>query len=182
MTFAGKDTSGSADELIWFREWQEGLERSSLPDALNQVKRRDIFGLLRACKQVKRPVSVGLIRWWLERVGRSAGERAEERESFTWFYREAKRGNGVKSAAKPFDAPVSAPDAVVPPPAGSYQSRSNLAPPPAGRDDLGATDWEQALIKASRRRGLLWRTEHPYRGWRLRKGRLRKGQSILFAI
>jgi len=83
MSFAGKDTSGSADELIWFREWQEVLERSSLPDALKQVKRRDIFGLLRACKQVKRPVSVGLIRWWLERAGRSAGERAEERESFT---------------------------------------------------------------------------------------------------
>jgi len=40
---------------------------------------------------------------------------------------------------------VSAPDAVVPPPAGSYQSRSNLAPPPAGRDDLGATDWERQV-------------------------------------
>lgn len=31
--------------------------------------------------------------------------------------------------------------------------------PPRRRDDLGNSDWEQALIKAVRDRGFLWRTE-----------------------
>ena len=30
--------------------------------------------------------------------------------------------------------------------------RSNLAPPPLARDDLGETDWELALVKALRRK------------------------------
>tara|TARA_B110000305_G_scaffold125311_1_gene140320 strand:- start:354 stop:680 length:327 start_codon:yes stop_codon:yes gene_type:complete len=49
--------------------------------------------------------------------------------------------------------------------------RSNLAPPPLARDDLGETDWELALVKALRRKNLLWRTEQSYRAWAKRFAR-----------
>ena len=37
--------------------------------------------------------------------------------------------------------------------------------------DLGANEWEAALIKATRERGFLWRTEETYRRWLERFGR-----------
>ena len=37
--------------------------------------------------------------------------------------------------------------------------------PRAARDDLGGPEWEQALVKTMRLRGLLWRTEESYRSW-----------------
>lgn len=39
-----------------------------------------------------------------------------------------------------------------------------MEPKPA-RDDRGGPDWEQALVKTMRLRGLLWRTEYSYRSW-----------------
>jgi integron integrase len=45
-----------------------------------------------------------------------------------------------------------------------------MQPPPAA-SDLGTTPWEQALIKASRERGFLWRTEQTYREWAVRFAR-----------
>ena len=42
-----------------------------------------------------------------------------------------------------------------------------MEPPPAATD-LGSTDWERALIKTMRERGLLWRSESTYRGWAAR--------------
>lgn len=39
-----------------------------------------------------------------------------------------------------------------------------MEPKPAS-DDLGGSDWEQALVKTMRLRGLLWRTEYSYRSW-----------------
>ncbi len=39
---------------------------------------------------------------------------------------------------------------------------------PAAADDPGRTPWERDLIKASRERGLLWRTEETYREWAVR--------------
>jgi integron integrase len=40
--------------------------------------------------------------------------------------------------------------------------------PPTAADDLGRTPWERDLIKASRERGFLWRTEETYREWAVR--------------
>lgn len=37
--------------------------------------------------------------------------------------------------------------------------------PPAASKDLGRTPWERDLIKASREKGFLWRTEETYREW-----------------
>ena len=46
--------------------------------------------------------------------------------------------------------------------------RSASAPPPLAAQDLGGADWERDLIKASRERGFLWRTEETYRRWATR--------------
>ncbi|HVZ64880.1 MAG TPA: integron integrase [Lacunisphaera sp.] len=45
-----------------------------------------------------------------------------------------------------------------------------MEPRPA-RADLGTSDWENALIKTMRLRGLLWRTEYAYRSWAQRFAR-----------
>ena len=45
-----------------------------------------------------------------------------------------------------------------------------MEPPPAATDQ-GTEPWEQALIKASRERHFLWRTEETYRGWAWRFAR-----------
>ena len=39
---------------------------------------------------------------------------------------------------------------------------------PRAASDLGETDWEQDLIRASRVAGFRWRTEQTYRGWAAR--------------
>ncbi|MBP6506155.1 MAG: integron integrase [Opitutaceae bacterium] len=49
--------------------------------------------------------------------------------------------------------------------------RPGRAQPPLAVTDLGGTPWEQALIKASRERGFLWRTEQTYREWTVRFAR-----------
>lgn len=45
-----------------------------------------------------------------------------------------------------------------------------MEPPPAA-SDVGTDPWEQALIKASRERSFLWRTEQTYREWAVRFAR-----------
>ncbi len=40
--------------------------------------------------------------------------------------------------------------------------------PPTASEDLGSTPWERDLIKASREKGFLWRTEETYREWAVR--------------
>ncbi|MEO6992785.1 MAG: phage integrase N-terminal SAM-like domain-containing protein [Lacunisphaera sp.] len=45
-----------------------------------------------------------------------------------------------------------------------------MEPPPAA-GDKGTEPWEQALIKKSRERGFLWRTEQTYREWAVRFAR-----------
>jgi site-specific recombinase XerD len=45
-----------------------------------------------------------------------------------------------------------------------------MEPRPASQD-LGGPDWEQALIKTMRVRGLLWRSEQTYRKWASRFAR-----------
>jgi len=53
---------------------------------------------------------------------------------------------------------------------GDIPERPNLRPvtPLLARDDLGGPDWEQDLIKASRERNFLYRTETTYRQWATR--------------
>ena len=171
MSFGGDDTGVENDEIIWFKEWQQNLEETHGPESVKLRKQKDIWRLLRVCKAVQRPVSVGLIRWLLGRKGLSREERAQERESFSWFYQSAKKVGGVRRAKRPFVAPALPAHEVLASLPARRAPRSNLAPPPLARDDLGETDWEVALVKALRRKNLLWRTEQSYRAWAKRFAR-----------
>ena len=79
----------------------------------------------------------------------SANAATAERQAGT----PALRGEGVPTREDP-DGSESHP----------YPRTRNSTPPRAA-EDLGGADWERDLIKASRGRGFLWRTEQTYRQW-----------------
>lgn len=163
MGFEDSTKKLSGDEVVSFKTWTEVLDGASMPMALKQVHKKDILRLLRVCKLCEKPVSVGLIKWHLGRKGLSEGERAEERDSFIWFYQTAKLVGEIRHQSRPFDPPAEDPHAIVGSGGGSFQSKG--VPPPRGKDDLGDKDWERELVLAVRRRGYAWRTELTYRDW-----------------
>jgi hypothetical protein len=171
MSFGESDIGVENDEVIWLKGWQQNLEEADESESFKLRKQKDIWRLLRVCKAVQRRVSVGLIKWFLDRKGLSKEERAKERESFSWFYQSAKKAGGVSRAQKPFQAPKLPAEEVLANLPGHSTPRSHLAAPPLARDDLGDTDWEVALIKALRRKNVLWRTEQSYRAWAKRFAR-----------
>jgi integron integrase len=131
-----------------------------LPPKVKRDYARDIVGLLGSCKDAHRPVSAGLIRWYLGRRGLTEMERQFEREALKWFFQEAKRSGGVTRRPGAFQPPAVDVAAL------EVQPRRHAGvPPPAAAGDLGDGDWEQALVRAIRQRGFLWRTEQTYRGW-----------------
>jgi integrase len=73
------------------------------------------------------------------------------KEALNWFFREGQKPS------------VSVPIATTrrPPPSGEVMSDV----PPTAAADLGATEWEQRLIRELRSRHYQWRTEQTYRGW-----------------
>lgn len=161
MAFEGNDINEGFDEVVSFPRWREVLRESQLSLEIRRDYQNDIGGLLRACKSARRPLSAGFIRWYLERRGLSERERDYEREAFKWLFQSARKVGGVARQARGFVAPMSnAADLE----AWSGPSSHGM-PPPTAASDLGATDWEEALVSALRRKGLLWRTEQTYRGW-----------------
>ena len=42
---------------------------------------------------------------------------------------------------------------------------SDRSMPSIGAEGMSGPEWEQALVKAARTKGLMWRTEQTYRGW-----------------
>lgn len=160
MAFAEAASNETHDEIVSFPTWRKVLEAQGLPEKVKRDFQRDIIGLLRACKDAHRPVSVGFIRWFLGRRGLTEVERQYERDALKWFFQEAKRVGGVVRQVGAFRPPVADVAAL------EAQPRRNAGvPPPVAASDLGQTDWERALVSAMRQRGFLWRTEQTYRGW-----------------
>ena len=160
MAFAETALNKNHDEVVSFPTWRKVLEEMALSEKVKRDYRRDIVGLLSACKAAHRPVSAGFIRWFLGRRGLSEVEREFEREALKWFFQEAKRSCGVVRRSGAFRLPAVDVSALEVQP-----RRSAGVPPPLAASDLGGADWEKALIKAIRTRGFLWRTEQTYRGW-----------------
>ena len=160
MAFAETALNKNHDEVVSFPTWRKVLEEMALSEKVKRDYRRDIVGLLSACKAAHRPVSAGFIRWFLGRRGLSEVEREFEREALKWFFQEAKRSGGVVRRSGAFRLPAVDVSALEVQP-----RRSAGVPPPLAASDLGGADWEKALIKAIRTRGFLWRTEQTYRGW-----------------
>ena len=126
-------------EPFSFRDWDEVLERSSLPAGVKEHCRREVVAFLHACKIAHAPATVGLAK-------QHVAKRESARAALRWFFSRGGVVDGLESASR---APV----------------RSKQAAPPLAANDLGQSDWERATIKVLREKGLLWRTEQTYRAW-----------------
>jgi integron integrase len=161
MSFGEDKKSEHSDFFVSFGSWKQALVEAKLPQAVSEDYRRDILGLLRTCKQARRPVSAGFIRWYLARRGLTELERNYEREALRWFYQTARKQGHVIRREGVFQPPAVDPAAMEV----WNNPGAKGKPPPLAKDNLGSSDWEQALVEAIRRKGLLWRTEQTYRGW-----------------
>lgn len=98
-----------------------------------------------------------------EQKSTNARERADPqttREEADQRVLRADRRDAARSAGSRSTGSGSATGQATPP----YSGLRPMEPRPA-RDDPGGPEWERALIKTMRLRGLLWRTEESYRSW-----------------
>ncbi len=143
---------------VSFPEWKQVLARAGLEPATETAYLREVITFLKHCKTHHVPATVLLAKQYVEQRERLS--TGPVREALRWFFR----------AAKVAPAPVQAPaKSLAGTPAKGHRPLSHPAlrpmePKPAAAD-LGASPWENALIKALRVRGLLWRTEYTYRKW-----------------
>jgi len=71
MAFAESALSETHDDVVSFPNWRKVLAGQALSDKVKRDFERDIIGLLSSCKDARRPVSAGFIRWYLSRRGRA---------------------------------------------------------------------------------------------------------------
>lgn len=138
-----------------FPGWAAALDRAALAPETRRRHRAAIVRFLHACRKERNPATVRFARHYLAQE--SPPPPPEAREALRWFVREARAAMAAVPAVAIAGRRVG--DAARP------------AVPPPARDDLGRTEWEEVLIAAVRRRGLLWRTEQTYREWAARFGR-----------
>lgn len=148
-----------------FPAWKEALASAGLSEAEQVAYRREIITLLKYCKSQHVPVTVRLAKQYVEL--QEPLRTGPVRAALRWFVRAARtHGDRGLPASTPSDSrPARSGDPV---PAdrlpGHRRALRPMEPKPAGQD-LGGPDWEQALVKTMRLRGLLWRTEYSYRAW-----------------
>jgi hypothetical protein len=151
---------------ISFPHWKEALAQSSLSPQLKAAFVREILAFLKHCKSARAAATNEVAKHYLDwREKQSSGPA---REALRWFYREGRRALTPESPQRTPQAT----DALVPPGVSSGPPPQTRPPhPPPAATDLGSTPWEKELIRASRERGFLWRTEQTYREWAVRFAR-----------
>ncbi|MCR6656019.1 MAG: integron integrase [Opitutus sp.] len=127
-----------------FRNWADVLGRSPLSNEQRRLYKQEIIAFLKFCRTGHTPASIAAVKLYLA----EQPQRMMAREALRWWFRSAPKPPSV-------DRPTPV-------------TSSRLAPPPRAQDDLGGADWEQALVRAIRTQGLLWRTEQTYRAWAAR--------------
>jgi hypothetical protein len=148
-------SSQSEKPTVWFPQWSTALQQLRLPPLRRQQYRLALIRYLQFCKQTHQQATVESARQFMESVHakRMLGVSmlATWKEALNWFFREGQKPS------------VSVPIATTrrPPPSGEVMSDV----PPTAAADLGATEWEQRLIRELRSRHYQWRTEQTYRGW-----------------
>ncbi len=152
---------------VSFPDWKVALANFPLSPATRSAYMQEIITFLKHCKTSRAPATAELAKQFL--CLREQATKAPSREALRWFFREGRRQGRrdpqpLNSTGAP--APEIRPAVRLPP---SAPRRADV-PPPASAD-LGHTPWEQALIRAMRTRGFLWRTEETYRGWAARFAR-----------
>jgi integron integrase len=183
---------------VSFPGWKAALALSNLTPVVKASHTREILTFLRLCKSRRAPATVELVRQHLQirEPHPTDGATGPAREALRWFFREGQRasreeppeassrsrptparpkapsvGNEFPLRSRPHEAnTLGAEEAKVPVDAARAGPLRPMEPPPASAD-LGSSDWERALIKTMRERGLLWRSESTYRGWAARFAR-----------
>jgi integron integrase len=170
---------------VSFPQWKVELSRAPLDSDQREAFRKEILSYLHHCKLLHSPASGESMKLYLvEREKRSSGPA---REALRWFYRGGMRGQSrpdttvskshatglvkiTPSAAlgSTRDEAGTSSDKPAPPAMGAKPPNRRSDHPRAAADDIGETSWERELIKASRERGFLWRTEQTYREWAVR--------------
>ena len=140
---------------VSFPGWKVVLAQSSLSPVVKASHTREILTFLHHCKQTHSPATVELIRQWLAKRENSPDGPAHC--ALRWFYREGSR--------KPAASVAAAQREEILPESATRQPALRPMEPKAAAQDLGGAEWEKALIKTIRVRGLLWRTEETYRSW-----------------
>ena len=98
MEYQEEASPEQVDAIISLPNWGEALAQTAFSSQVKQDYRRDILEILRACTALGHPLSVGLIKWYLERPGATAGERSYERDALKWFYQTAQAAGAVGPA------------------------------------------------------------------------------------
>lgn len=153
-------------EPISFRGWNGVLRDSAESPYKVGVFEREIISFLHFCKSRRAPVSIALIKVYLQEAGAQGG--SVTREALLWFVKHAPASSTEGAAG----------DAVKPVSVASPETRRDAAsalggvgrsdrPKPA-LADMGGPEWERRLIAACRERGFQWRTEETYRMWACR--------------
>ena len=160
---------------VSFPAWKSVLAGANLSPVMKASHAREVITFLHQCKKARSPVTVALIKQWL--ASRESQPNGPAHLALRWFYRESSRQGtpDAPNSPKPrrpdeavWQERVSPPEPVSVTPAikGGLHLRP-MEPRPAAQD-LGGPDWEKALIRTMRVRGLLWRTEQTYRKWGVR--------------
>lgn len=146
------------DGPISFPDWKTALFEARLDSRTEAAYHREIVSFLRHCKLRRSPATVEIAKSYMEERERQTA--APVRGALRWWFRAARRvGDGGRTSGQNASRVESAP--------AGQPSRE----PPSAAQDLGATSWERALVKAARERGFLWRTEETYRAWSSRFAR-----------
>jgi integron integrase len=150
---------------IRFPDWKTALSTAELSRDRRVEFEREILSFLRHCKASRAAATAEVAKQYLaDRERRGPGAA---REALRWFYREgAKRRPADTNAVTRVRAPRPVDEE-----GGDVRSSRHAQVPPPAAGDLGESPWERALIKASRERGFLWRTEQTYRDWARRFAR-----------
>lgn len=149
---------------VSFPGWKEVLAQASLSQGVKADYAREIITFLHHCKVSRAAATVELAKQYLSiREKQSTGPA---REALRWFYREGSRKQAEPDATLAAEAKASVLGTTRSSqgPERSARALRPMEPPPAAQD-LGTSEWEKALIKTMRVRGLLWRTEETYRSW-----------------
>jgi integron integrase len=167
---------------ITFPQWKEVLAQAKLSPEVKDSHRREIITFLHHCRSSHAPATIALIKQWLAK--REQMPDGPAHLALRWFYRAGKtigKNPDIPESdgsihhridpALPLPlSPTTGPNFGPASPPLSRPSRQPLRPmePRPAAMDQGGPDWEQALVRTARIRGLLWRSEETYRMWAMR--------------
>lgn len=160
-------------EAISFKGWSAVLKATDVPPFEKGVFEREIISFLHFCKTRHSPVTIELIRFYLQDCG--AQETSASRRALLWFVEHAPSGRVNSSAdavgdsdARPAVGPIPETVAAIPFEVAVAAGVRRSDTPKVARLDMGGPEWEKRLIAACRERGFQWRTEETYRMWAVR--------------